>query len=82
VGMVLELFHNCARLYRKVQEEIKACLGELKVVHWENDRGVIDQGGRLCAARRTELHHQFITALSQLGAPKVRNYVLFSVDEE
>jgi hypothetical protein len=37
VGMVLELFRNCAELYRKVQEEIKACLGELKVVHWEND---------------------------------------------
>jgi hypothetical protein len=28
VGMVFELFRNCAGFYRKAQEGIEACLGE------------------------------------------------------
>ncbi|KAL6592216.1 hypothetical protein ACP70R_049549 [Stipagrostis hirtigluma subsp. patula] len=36
VGMVFELFRNCAGFYRKVQEEIEACLGEADADRREN----------------------------------------------
>jgi hypothetical protein len=91
VGMVFQLFRkrNCARFYGKVQEGIEACLGELKAEHRENDE-VFQTKEVICAALRRksrcccspEMHRQFIAALSQLVAPKVRNVVLFSVDED
>jgi hypothetical protein len=77
VGMVFELFRNCARFYCKVQEEIEVCLGELEAGRREKDE-VFQTKEVVCAALRRrsrrcwspELHRQFTTALSQLGGPQ------------